>query len=57
MLLTGEAYCTKHFICLVDIVFSSAEEASAKRIREDPIRGIRQLYGREEDEVLKISKA
>ena len=38
MLLTGEAYCIKHFVCLFDIVFSSAEKASARRIRNVPVR-------------------
>ena len=54
MLLTGEAYCIKHFVCLVDIVFSSAEKASAKWIRNFPVRRIRQLYGQKEDGVSKI---
>lgn len=31
--LTSETYCIKHFVCLFDIEFSSAEKAPAKRIR------------------------
>ena len=38
ILLTSETYCIKHFICLVDIVFSSAEKAPAKRIRNAPVK-------------------
>lgn len=35
ILLTGDAYCIEHLVCLFDIVFSSPEKASAKRIRND----------------------
>ena len=54
LLLTGEAYCIEHFVCLVDVVFSSAEEASTKWIRNVRLKRIRQLYGRKEDEGSKI---
>ncbi len=40
ILLTGETYCVEHLVCLFDIVFSSAEKASAKRIRNVPVRRI-----------------
>ena len=33
VVLPGEAYCIIHLVCLVDIIFSGAEKASTKRIR------------------------